>query len=158
MTDTITKAREICRSLRLYSSSALAELTPDDLTDWAGACRQAIELIESLTAPMSETEALERALDRTATALDRLIKCVGEKTRDGKHYRWAHLPTFDTVQEAMEANNANASLLHAHEPLPVKDEDADAAWLRALAEQHWPDHSDNDRLEAIAARLEEKRQ
>jgi hypothetical protein len=51
------------RGLRMYSSSALAELTPDDLADWAGTCRQAIDQFEQLQAEKARLERLASSLE-----------------------------------------------------------------------------------------------
>jgi hypothetical protein len=146
MTATITKAREFVERMRPSAGCDNKHCGDSSPCHACAGCRldTALDLIEALTAPMSETEALERA--RVAAQAHNL-----------------HMPGYYARGDGDKSDLVRAivdALLHAHEPLLVKaseDEDADAAWLRALAEQHWPDHSDNDRLKAIVARLEEKR-
>jgi hypothetical protein len=105
----------------------------------------ALDLIEALTAPMSETEAQPFAYA----------------------YRYpAWPPEGATVIRFNDGREVNGSkpieaiplYLHAHEPLPVKAvKDEDAEWLRdVIATYVFADQ--RDRLKAIAARLEEKRQ
>jgi hypothetical protein len=107
---------------------------------------------QALTAPMSEDEALERA---------RLRKAVELAARTFRRYEELHRVKGTPDGDAKALNNAELAIameaaLHAPGPLPVKDEDAE--WLRGLAYDFEDQHSAFRRINAIAARLEEKRQ
>jgi hypothetical protein len=109
MTDTITKARELVARLRrgvTWSDGAPIGAVVGEVND--PVMLEAADFIESLTEPMSEDEALERAREAAASV-----------TR-AKQYRdpEAGLDSQLVIKAAVHA------LIHAHEPLPVEDEDA----------------------------------
>ena len=83
---TSDNTREVVRGLRGYSSSALAELTVEDLRDWAGASRQAIDLIETLTADNA----------RLRGAASALVADV-RRRYNGDETVWPHLVALDAA-------------------------------------------------------------
>jgi hypothetical protein len=113
---------------------------------------------------MSEDEALERwgdiqddpdAIVECGERWKRVASAIGCELSGFNDGRSASFFTPDgNVIEVGPKFRAAITALHAREPLPVKDEDAE--WLRdVIATYVFADQ--RDRLEAIAARLEEKR-
>lgn len=171
MTDN-TKAREIVRRLRApaywMSGSSDGHEGEND------APREAADLIEALTAPMSETEALERAREAFLSMIadgsseeepdgdetgdcTRFIITTGHSQLDDLMDALGIPPARYMERTAQRLDRALDAPSHAPEPLPVKDEDAE--WARSEAQWHSERglHDDAEHLYRIAARLEEKR-
>jgi hypothetical protein len=161
MDNTITKAREFVERMRPSAGCDNKHCGDSSPCHACAGCRldTALDLIEALTpAPMSEDEALERARLREALqfyATEWEQDVDAERTISG----WEGSIGDVSPSEALCRDRGEKArlALQAHEPLPVKaGEDEDAEWLRDVIATY--DFADQrDRLEAIAARLEEKR-
>jgi hypothetical protein len=133
MTDTITKAREILLAGTISLQSNRVTIEFEGRAD-AEACMDLLAELPLTPAPMNEDEALERwgdiqddpdAIVECGERWKRVASAIGCELSGFNDGRSASFFTPDgNVIEVGPKFRAAITALHAHEPLPVKDEDA----------------------------------
>jgi hypothetical protein len=130
MTNTITKAREFVERMRPSAGCDNKHCGDSWPCHACAGCRldTALDLIEALTAPMSEDEALEPGTPiRKVSGYSFIGEVRASFQTKGGQLRYVCELVGDNGSGMLHIFNAS-QIEAAHEPLPAKDEDSDCEY------------------------------